>query len=465
MKDINKVAQSMPTKIGISDNNFKVIIKNSNNHYSVIQKTNKDYLCYDLKSGSEFGGNGESDYGENHELLRLLRVKPCPACYVYNDDYEIVGNASDYALESQYNTIEEALFKFYAPVAINEYKSNKNNGAGLRCKGVKSADGSGKFTFTFNETKVEKGNILVLATPNSSENNEIRINGKVVKTFDASCLEGYEYRIIEFDLPIKYGNSTILVDVCNKNTSNKNLYLICANFKELKDYKGEYITKYKAFVDSHSYIDDKGANDYAMYDNASGRYCGSYHGGEKLILGKLTWVNSNRFDIESRKIETTIANSYANGSFCIIKDFYVEQRTQIGELGQMISRFDFTVDGTIGMKMSWNGEIETDYFYTSLTCTNTNFKKVLYPQYIELNDEENQDYFIQATQGLITQYNDSGMLKMDIRFDKFDGDYIGKDLWIKSYAGKYRKPYYGLLGKTNIVKNITFNKCLDFYRV
>lgn len=118
-----------------------------------------------------------------------------------------------------------------------------------------------------------------------------------------------------------------------------------------------------------------------------------------------------------------------------------------------------------GSEFGGNGEIETDYFYTSLTCTNTNFKKVLYPQYIELNDEENQDYFIQATQGLITQYNDSGMLKMDIRFDKFDGDYIGKDLWIKSYDGKYRKPYYGLLGKTNIVKNITFNKCLDFYRV
>lgn len=460
---VNLPQSPMPMKIGLQENNYKLVIKNSNAHYSVIQKINKDYIMYDLKSG--IGGSGNSDTSGNCDLLRLVRVKPVPACYVYNDDYVVSGTQTDYLLEGNYNVLEQALFQFYAPVVINEYKSSKASNGGLKCIGVKSADGTGKFTFSFKMTKVNKGNILIMCSANSSVNNEIQVNGKTVKTFDATCTTGNEYKLIEFDLPIKYGNDAITVDVVNKDTASKNLYLICANFRELKDYKGEYITKYKAFVDSSAYIDSTGANEYAIYNNETQKFCGSYHGGETLLEGKLTWVNSDRFDIEARKIETTISNSYANGSFCLIKDFYIRQRTNIVDKGQMISQFDFTVDGTVGMKMSWLGDITTDNFYTSLTCTHKDFTKINYPQYLELKDTENQDYFLFGTDGFVSQENPTAMLKMDIRFNKWNKAYTNKDLWIKSLSTSYRKCYYGFIEKTNRVKKVSFMKCLDFYRV
>lgn len=452
----------MPMKIGLQENNYKLVVKNSNNFYQVIQKTNKDYIIYDLKNG--VGGNGASDTGGNWDLLRILRVKPAPACYVYCDDYTITGTQTDYAVEGIYNIIEQALFQFYSPVVINEYKSNKTSNGGLKCVGVKSADGTGKFTFSFKATKVNKANILIMCSSGSSANNEIQVNGKTIRTFDATCTTGNEYKIIDFDLPIKYGNDVITVDIVNKDISNKNLYLICANFKELKDYKGEWITKYKAFIDTCAYVDSTGANDYAIYNNETSKFCGSYHGGETLIDGKLTWVNSDRFDIESRKIETTINNSYTNGSFCLIKDFYINQRTNIINKGEMISKLDFTIDGTVGMLFSWNGDIITDNFYTSLTCTHKDFKQVLYPQFLQLQDNENQDYYLYGVDGMVTQYDSTNLLKMDIRFNKFNRAYTDKDLWIKSLSTSYRKCYYGFINKTNQIKKVSFMKCLDFYR-
>jgi hypothetical protein len=460
---ITELPQSpMPTKSGIQESGHKIIIKNSDGFYQVIQKTNKNYLLYDLKTN--VGGSGTSDTGGTWELLRPVRVKPVPAAYVYLDNYTTTGTVTNLYAEGDYSTPESELFKFYSPVVINEYKASKTANGGLRCVGVKSADGTAKFTIPFKMTKVNKGNILYLASTTTSQNCEITVNGKVVKTFDSSCTTGSEWRIIEFDLPVKYSDDTITVEVLNKDASSKSFYLVCANFKELKDYNGEYINHYKAFIDTAAYIDSTGANDYAIYDNATQKYVGSYHGGETLVDGKLRWVSSDRFDIEARSIETTITNTYVDGSFVLMKDFNITQRTNLNNKGEMISKFDFSVDGTLGMTFSWIGDITSDFFYTSLTATHKDFTRVTYPKFIQLGDSENLDYLLDLTDGMITQVNPTAGLKMDIRFNKWESAYTGKQAWIKSLSTSYRKAYYGFVNKTNQVKKVAFRKSLDFYR-
>ena len=450
-----------PEKSGLQENGNKLAIKNTNGFYQVIQKTNKDYLIHDLKTN--VGGSGTSDTGGSWQLLRLTRSKPVPACYVYCDYDTVTGTTFTYAAEGDYNSVESELFKFYAPVAINEYKSNKAANAGLKCVPAKSADGTAKYTFNFKVTKVAKANILILATTAGSPTNEIYVNGKLVKTFDGSSTSVGEYRVIEFDVPVKYANDVITVEVVNK-AIDQYLYLVCANFKELKDYNGEWITKYKAFIDTAAFIDSTGANDYAMFDNSTQKFVGSYHGGETLLEGKMTWVSSDRFDIETRKGETTITNSILNGSFCVLKDFYIEQRTQLSTLGVMISRFDFTIDGSINMMFSWDGDVTSDNFYTVLTCTHPNFTRIRYPQYKELQATENMDYLLPQVTGLVSQFDPVNLLKLDTRFDRFNSAYSAKDVWVKSLSTSYRKVYYGFVNKTNRIQKITWAKSLDFTR-
>ena len=72
---------SIPPKLGLTENSFKLVRKRSNDQLEVFQKTSKGYLRYLYQRN--IGGSGSGDYGENHEALRLIKVEPISDIIVF----------------------------------------------------------------------------------------------------------------------------------------------------------------------------------------------------------------------------------------------------------------------------------------------------------------------------------------------------------------------------------------------
>ena len=162
------------------------------------------------------------------------------------------------------------------------------------------------YTYKFQATDNPIANLVYVPTTSSSTNEEILVNGNVVKEFNTRVndSENSNVKLVEFNVPTyTNSNDTLEYEVTIKNNDLENdFYLSCFNFKTLKNYNNEYITDYKGFgTGRDGWIISPGASDYAYNElqendlEGQGELRGSYHGEEYLEEEYIDWNYSKGF--------------------------------------------------------------------------------------------------------------------------------------------------------------------------
>lgn len=444
---------ALTAKQGINTNSFKLFRKIDNDNYKIIQKADNGYIEYQLHKTR---GDSSVSYGSNWDLLRLLSVQQVLECFLWKEPVPTSGSLTTSIVASAWNSVDSNLV--YKQTSFQE--SNKN---GLTLYDLAP---NSEVTFNFTTRSNSKANILYLSNDGRSNNVEIYVNGDLVKSFnsDKGSTTG-TYYTEEFDIIKKTNVSeSVTVKIKNADTSKK-FSFVAFNFKSLKDFKGEEIDSYKIYKMNSYFINETGASDYALRDNENNKWFGSYHGGEVANVQIASW-NSTIKQGEDYFARDTNISEISSGTFSLLNNLRIIQKTRLIDRADMVSIFDFNVDGTMNMTFSLsNSDVVLKDFYTALTCTHTDFSKVVIPRYEDIT--LNTDNFYKIQNGYIEQQSSDGSRRMGIRFNIFNNKYNTKGYFIRNNSS-YSKFYYGIVceySKGVIIPNLTFSKSLDFYNV
>lgn len=452
----------MPPKQGLKTCSPKIVQKTDTDEFIIIQKTNKGYLIHTFNTKN--GDTSINSVGGNWDFIRPKKTEWVPLSYVWWDKAPTIGKFASTLYAAGINTTQEDGY-FGATLTTNAAVSDDGSGNGFS---VKALGASSSVTFTIEASYEALTNILFLASSGSSNSVDILVNGMVIKNFNPQLYrlpDQGNYAVIDFDLPRANFSTqkTLTVEIKN-NDATKPFYFCCFNFFELKNYKGGQINKFKAFLSGKFFIDSDGASDYAIFDSDEGKWCGSYHGGEISEYAKIPW--KSLIDGYEETQTLTDVSAVTLGSWSVLSEFHIIQKTNLNNKGYMTSIFDFNTDGTWEMKCGLSEcVINTVNFYTGLTCTHKDFLHVVYPEISSLTTNSN-NYFKQ-TMGEITQRNVSELLDLNIRFTTFNR-YIGDsriDPYIYQDEDNYSKFYYGVVAGASSpinIKGLTFAKGLDF---
>lgn len=477
-----------PPRNGNLKSSFKIIHKTAENQLTIVQPTNQGCVKYIFERNS--GASGTGDYGQHHELLRMVGAYHTNEAYLYYDIGTPVEGSYDPAgaiqtAAGKRNTTEELFLNNTATYSSTDTFSSKADGAGFA---VYKLAASGTVSFNLTTTPNNKCNLMFLATPASSQNVTISVNGVVAKTFNPRAYivqvgtsNNNAVGIVEFEVPIRARANTMSQFKVTITNAGQQVFYPCAlNMKKLQEYNGEAINQYKCFGTVNGWITTTGASDYAIHDVTTNKWFGSYHGGEALEQEQILWAD-NLFEIDSQNNSNKTLSGITLNDWRVQRSFKIYQRTALAGTdlttaqtaintaqGKMISLFAFNTDGTLDMDFSYyNGTVNVNTFYTALTCTDKNFQYVFYPRYVNLGAVPAQTAATTYTQlplssGFISQVDPASTLQLDIRFTKFNNSADTRGPVIaNSYA--YRKLYYGpVYGTNKIVDHITFSKSLDF---
>lgn len=454
---------TIPPKIGLSTNNFKIIHKRENGEFLVIFKCNKGYVRVTLNTG--IGVVADKDnYGENYGLLRVTDVRILEDVYLYKD----MATPKSGALTSytspniKANVIEQSLLN----IGTRQDDRNISSKAGQLGNGIYQMTFNTEIAYDLNYTYATKGNISFMVSPTSVENVIIFINGKEVKRFNPRAFLNngqLGYGKIEFDIPPLTTTSTYELKIRAEGASGY-FYPSCINMYTLEEYNKQDVDNWKGFGSPKNGFLTQGANDYAFSDQ-NNKWFGSYHGGEISEICQITWNTTITPKLESTIYQENCSN-INGGEFRILKDIQIFQKTDLISKIKMQSIFDFNLDGTINMKFSYTPYVDVllNAFCTALTCTHNSFDHVFLPKYISFgNTPLNTDVFIPLTEGFVRQVNSIDKLQMDIRFTKFHENNNKKGAYILDHA-YYRKFYYNVIinQKNVLIPTLQFSKSLDF---
>lgn len=397
--------------------NYKLIIKNINDNYNIVQKTNIGYIIYEFHKNN--GDLSSSSIGRKYELLRLKSVEKCFECYLW---YEPNIKKNSKTVKLTRNSISNGSLTSIKIEAGNQIK------VVLNCNLV---------------------NIAYLSEGNNSI--EIYSNDKLIKSFN-TALSNKEIMTEE----LRYSHNTKNKEIIIKNNGVDNFEFICFNFMKLIDYNGEYVNKYLVCKSGEYFINSDGASDYAISDYDDKKWCGSYHGGESLEFGTISWSeNGNVKEVELHKVK--------DRDFSLVKNLRLIQKTNINDKAKMLSTLNFSNDGSLTMnfKLSEN-KINAKIIYTALTCISPSFIVLTKPN---IKIIKNKNNYINNT-GYIEKYSYDFGMKIGIKYD------ILKDFKtdVESYIFhnmNYSKFYYGIVLNDNSVNipNLEFNKKLYFYNL
>lgn len=464
--DLTLFPQSpIPPKTGAQSKSFKIIHKRTADTLYVTQKTNKGYVQYRLERNTGASQEGR-DYGENHELLRLVRARYMPHAYVYayaGSPYS--GTVETFREPSGMNDVEKLIFsETHVNTANNHHSGREGIGA------YRFASGTSVSYRVPAVAGNKKMNILFYCTSGSSNDVGIYINNELVYEFspqDSVTTNGSStVRVIEFDIPSSALGSNIEIRIEN-NAASGWTYICALNFFRLEDYEGQYITDYKAFGSTKSgWIESSGANDYAIRD-ANGLLFGSYHGGEISESDQIYFNHANHYPVSEYDFANLPLDNIDSGDWSLQREFNIYQRTSLANnQAKMISRFNFDIDGTMLMDFAYSSDnsFPITSFRTALTGTNVLFRHLTYPIYNIFPEIPTNEYFeFPITEGRISQVSSSELLQLDIRFTRFNKEHAERGAYVADNAA-YRKFYYGPLDGTKELplKALTFSKGLDF---
>lgn len=455
--NIDLMPQSpLPAKQGISTKSPKLIRKIDADHYHIFQKADNGYLKYILH---KVNGDSSVSYGGTWQLLRLLSVQQVLDAVVWKEPVPTTGTLTTAiagaGTGAGWNSVDANLV--YKQPSFQE----GNKDLSLYDLAVSS-----EVTFTLATRKKGKANILFLGNTGRSSNVEIYVNNVLVKSFPAN-LGGLtaNYQTVEFPIPSPPNSSeTCTVKIKNTDATNK-FSFVALNFYRLEEHDGQETDSFKFYVNNSYFINETGASDYALRDNTNGKWFGSYHGGEVSQYLKGTWNGTSKQGDDFFSSETDL-NTVASGAYCIVKNLLIRQKTKLINTADMVSIYDFNVDGTMNMTFALsNCTIPLKYFYTALTCTHTDFTQEAYPESKAITLSADNPLKIQG--GYVEQVTATGERRQGIRFSMFNNKYNTLGAFIRNDVA-YSKFYYGIVTEYTdgvVIPNLTFAKAIDFYNV
>lgn len=449
---------NVPSKTFVTENDYKVVIKENDNKLKIFQKANKFYLEYTLTQKS--GDTGSSSYGGNWDLLRVVGVRESRQSYVYFKPTPVTGNLYDKQVASgELNAVEKQLFGLKEDY-VDTTKNYTCGGEGLDISIVNPSE---SFSFHFPLSSSTIANIMFLGSNLSSESVDISIVYKdeeiTIDNFNPRIYMNYDkngcYSIRDFRLPVaSEGNQSVLLKITNKSSSRP-FYFGCMNLFRLEDYRGQSINAFKSIGGKRIFIDAVGASDYALNDG--GKWFGSFHGGEVSSYNK---ISLGKEDSEAEYDFSTVSV----GGLNVSKNLKIRQRTKLLNSITMITEYNWSSNGTMDMKFSFDNRtknIKLTNFYTALTCTHKDFNYLSYPQLVA-TPTNGGDIKIYSDTGEVHQQNSNDFLELIIRHTKFNEEFSGVS-YIRP-NNSYSKYYYGVIAESESVelKTLTFSKSLDF---
>lgn len=465
----NEFPQSpRPSKQGFMNNSTKFFRKTGESAFELIQKANKGYLKYTFNTVG--GGNDPSDAGVNHELIRLKKVEVLTEFYMYYDIANPISGSLTVRREA--GSFSEVEMNLLRPVKRKDDNSvsSKANKHGI---GTYVLSPNSEVEYELPLTSAKKMNIVILGSNQSSDDVDIMINDSSVVNINASSFNGvndttsYSYAVIEFPVPteMRANHSKVMKLKIKNNAVDKDFLFSALNFCELSNWKNErlHVNNYKGFGTSYGpFIDAQGASDYALQDG-DGLYYGSYHGGEKLTYSQCNWPGEIHEYTDTQN-ELISFDDVPVNEWRLINNFKIIQRTNIDDQAEMLSEFNFDIDGTLEMSFGfYNSTMRLKTFYTALTCTSTAFNYVSYPFLQPLPAPNNEIISFPVTEGVFKQMNMTDKTELTIRYTKFNELNNNRRSAIKNQTN-YRKFYYGPVqsNKAVPIETLSFSKGLDF---
>ena len=455
---------SAPPKIQSSGNNYKLIDKKTSQEMYVYQVAGNNYLRYYFRKN-----NGGSGYGEPYELLRSQKVEPISNVVVYKE----VKNPTEGTVTSLWNYNEtNSVERRVMPYKNFDQSKRYANGGNTPIQSYQ-IDAGQSVSYTMQATPSKKMNVAFYARGGytSSEDFAIKIDGEVLQELNIKNAPMQYTRIFEFITPPTDVTYTLTIE----NKSAKGLYLTAINLFTLDEYKEQEVDSYVAYgqLGKTPFIDNQGANDYALKNLENNQLFGSYHGGETVESCKMEYVDNADLikGVTLKKFEDIPVNK-----FYLSKNLSIRQESTLIQRANTYSVADFNANGTLNFNFSYNiiegaTPIPIKDLWIGLTCTHSSFSKVKIPKRIDFgNTYTGETIFFPSTIGLCVQTTSDETQEIHIRHSRFKNTYAATDQpQSVTDLEIYRKYYYApIRGNTdNKVAPLTFqfNKALDFYTI
>ena len=246
---------SAPPKIQSSGNDYKLIDKKTSQEMYVYQVAGNNYLRYYFRKN-----NGGSGYGEPYELLRSQKVEPISNVVVYKE----VKNPTEGTVTSLWNYNKtNSVERRVMPYKNFDQSKRYANGGNTLIQSYQ-IDAGQSVSYTMQPTPSKSMNIAFYARGGftESEDFDVKIDGEVLQELNIKNAPMQYTRIFEFITPPTDNTYTLTI----KNKSTTGLYLTAINLYTLEDYKEQEVDSYVAYgqIDKTPFIDNQGANDYAM---------------------------------------------------------------------------------------------------------------------------------------------------------------------------------------------------------
>jgi hypothetical protein len=391
-------------------------------------------------------GTASMSYGAPHELNRVVEVKYMFDCIV------------------AHNTVASSTLTDLDYIANIDRKIVRSGHGSARGTGdlfAHRVNAGGTITYdlnklpSYNYEGAMKGNVAFYTSSSSSDTVSIAVNGVVIKTLSLTTSPNL-INIVEFDMPFNVeGNNEVSPVITISNTSDTApAYVICANLYKLNAIPSKNISLdyFRVFDSTRSFRSNAGASDYAILEDSSNLFCGSYHGGETSLQNTL-------------KLDgITQDNTRPTGEFSLFNQCELLQQTNI------ISKLTSTVthnfvDNGYDISVRLQGSLVAKKLFTCMATTNELF---LYTnQNIDLTslaDGDKVNIFgnsiTQKTAGL--PYAPS--LYSSVSFDFFDNSANSENgAYILKSTGNYNKVYYAPILDTPVeIKDIFFKSSHRF---
>ena len=413
---------SASSKIPNTDTSDKIFVTIGNYNTTAGTKASRAYVCtkglsgyllHELRRGVV---TSTGSLGGNAEFLRVTSTVSQDVAWVGRHEYSAVSAASDWT-EVQYTP----------PNTTSSYTAGALHDIG---KYWRFTGGSGnkwiEFTVPFNKDGL--ANLQFYATQGSDTDVDVQIDGGAPEVVDLSSASP---RIYRHQIRATSGFHTVRV---TKKLFAGNLYIFGSNYQDVdKCQELEYPSGFCSWGAAIEYTSNEGASDYAILDNDSGDYGGSFHGGETLVSDQLL--------VDGRPVSMSTAG-LACGS-----TIQIEQKTAItwpfSASLEVLSTHTFSADATLQFDAVFSGTVNSGTFYTAMHTTPTTYSDLVFPNAVDLSTLP--DGFMEIDRSdTVVQKDPSNASRIytqveasNLRQNKYKG------VVVRKVSGAYNKVYYG----------------------
>lgn len=423
---------------------YKLLIRRYNQAAFVVQETEGGYIRHVIQDGVL---TNTDSAGAPAELIRSTNVDLFHEVYVGNAIADLLsGSVVDYP-STFGGTFYRALSRL-GQIATKSF--DKGNGAVwyqlkaqnsyVEYTNVDSMNGKIRLTFlsssTFNNTGIQ-----------------VSIDGAIISIGDFYATYASS-GIVNIDVPVNNnetsGSDTHTVRITNIDPNNTPFNFAGCNIYKLSELDSPLPNAnwYAAFSLDGSYVSNRGASDYAIFDTDAGQWVGSYHGGETRTSLRVQ-VDGSIYDYENASFDT----------FIMGRQIRINQRTNIANKLSTYQYLDFVSFGGYSIQVTMKGNINCSDFYTCMSTTDIPFRFVEYPSLLETT-ANSVKYDVGNNDNVVIQYAPTSEVGVGGRrvineftfFEssefKFNGAYVLRS------DGNYNKLYYGPVanGQANVTE-------------